>query len=49
MLPVFRLALAWWNDRGKLSVAVSLETVDPDFFLYTDASVDDWGATVDHL
>ncbi len=52
MIPVSsicRLTLAWWNDRDRLSAGVSLETSVPDFFLYSDAPMAGWGATVDHV
>lgn len=52
MVPVSaacRLTLAWWNDRDRLTTGVSLEMIVPDFFLYSDASMAGWGATVDHL
>lgn len=44
-----RLDLAWWTDQGRMTAGISLETMKPDFFLYSDASMTGWGATVDHL
>ncbi len=40
---------SWWNDQSWMSAGVSLETATPDFFLYSDASKEGWGASVDHL
>lgn len=38
--------LQWWSDSSNLLQGQSLATENPDMFLYTDASLDGWGASI---
>ena len=39
--------LQWWLDRSNLTPGVPLESPMPDFHLYTDASDQGWGASIE--
>ena len=41
--------LQWWSDASNLTPGVPLETPLPDVFLYTDASDQGWGSTLENL
>ncbi|XP_070556628.1 uncharacterized protein [Ptychodera flava] len=47
--PALRYHLLWWEDTENLQRGVSLKTVRPDKFLFTDASTTGWGAHLDDL
>ena len=39
--------LQWWSDESNLTPGVPLESPMPDVHLYSDASDQGWGATID--
>ena len=41
--------MRWWADRSHTRVGMSLEDFNPHRILYTDSSLDGWGAHLDHL
>ena len=45
--PHCREDLLWWSDIENLTPGVPLKVQDPEMFLYTDASDQGWGATLD--
>ena len=45
--PASHRDLQWWSDTSNLTPGVSLKNPHPDVYLYTDASNQGWGATLD--
>ena len=43
------LDLLWWMDPDHLQVGIPLSTPPPDLMLFTDASLQGWGAHLDDL
>ena len=49
MIPVpidLKENLVWWLEQGRIEKGVSLEAKKPDLMLFTDASRESWGATL---
>ena len=44
-----RLAILWWTNRDNLRRGVPLETIDVEYYLYTDSSTQGWGAHLQEL
>ena len=41
--------LLWWREEGRLSQGVSLMTPPPEMLLFTDASLEGWGAHLQEM
>ena len=49
LVPWFRPAVSQWLDTNFMRSMVPLQAPDPDFHLYTDASLTGWGAHLEDL
>lgn len=47
--PNLRPDLSWWSDRRHLLHGSRIQQLDPHFLLFTDASLDGWGAHLNDL
>ena len=52
LIPVpldLKESLVWWSNRQRLEKGLSLLHKEPDLLLFTDASRERWGATLNHI